>query len=206
MWIVLEAEPGAGLILGLKGPASREELAARIAENTLEDALEFIPVKQGDVFFIPPGTIHAIGKGLVIAEIQQNSNTTYRLYDYGRRDKNGSLRPLHIEKGLAAAILSPSAAVYSLPRKESLPGGTRHELASCPYFEVFRLTVESEISLPVTEDSFLHLLVTDGELTLSDSANSLKVKKGDSIFVPAGEDALTITGQGELIATTLPEE
>ena len=105
MWMVLEAEPGAALYYGFARAVSRDEIEKSLAENTLIDLLRRVPVQQGDVFYIPPGTVHAIGAGMVIAEIQQSSNVTYRLYDYGRLGADGKPRPLHVERSLA--VLKP---------------------------------------------------------------------------------------------------
>ena len=110
MWYVAEAEEGAGLYVGFNRDVSEAEFRALIAENRLQEVLNFIPVKVGDWFFIEAGTVHAIGKGVVIAEIQQNSNLTYRLYDYDRTDKNGNRRPLHVEQALRVVNFKSSAA------------------------------------------------------------------------------------------------
>ena len=109
MWMVLEAEPGAALYYGFARAVSRDEIEKSLAENTLIDLLRRVPVQPGDVFYIPPGTVHAIGAGMVIAEIQQSSNVTYRLYDYDRTGKDGKKRELHIDKALAVANLRSSA-------------------------------------------------------------------------------------------------
>ena len=105
MWYIVEAEKGAGIYLGFKKDVTQEEYETAIKENTLTDLLNFFEVKAGDCYFIPSGTIHAIATGCLICEIQQNSNLTYRVYDYGRRDKNGNLRELHVEKALKVTDL-----------------------------------------------------------------------------------------------------
>ena len=107
MWYVADCTPGACLYYGLQREISREELKARIAECTLPEVLNRVPVRKGDVFFLSAGTLHAIGKGILVAEIQQNSNITYRVYDYGRVGADGRPRPLHIEKALQVARLEP---------------------------------------------------------------------------------------------------
>ena len=120
MWYVLDAEEGAFLYYGFKREITREEFARRIEENTLLEVLNAVPVKKGDVLFIESGTLHAIGKGILIAEIQQNSNVTYRVYDYGRVGKDGKKRDLHIEKALAV-----TSRVPIIPWTETLPTGCR---------------------------------------------------------------------------------
>ena len=108
MWYIMECEEGAYLYYGFKHEISKDELEKRIADNTLTEVLNKVEVKKGDVFFIPSGTIHAICSGIIICEIQQNSNTTYRVYDYGRRDAQGNLRQLHIKQAVDVAQLTPS--------------------------------------------------------------------------------------------------
>ena len=103
MWYIVDCEEGAYIYYGVKQEITKDELADRIKNNTLTDVLNKVPVKRGDVFFIPAGTIHAICAGILICEIQQNSNTTYRIYDYDRRDANGNPRQIHVEKAQATA-------------------------------------------------------------------------------------------------------
>ena len=107
MWYVVDAEDGAGLYMGLERECGKDEFAAAVADGSVESLLSFKKVRQGDVYFIPSGTIHAIGAGVVIFEIQQNSTLTYRLYDYMRRDKDGNLRELHVDKAMKVSLLEP---------------------------------------------------------------------------------------------------
>ena len=123
MWVVLAAEPGAFLYYGFDHEITKEEFARRIRENTLTEVLHAAPVQKGDVFFIPSGTLHAICKGIVIAEVQQNSNVTYRVYDYGRVGADGKPRALHIEQALAVTDLRPAPALDFAPH-----------LGQCAYF------------------------------------------------------------------------
>lgn len=149
MWYVLDAEPGACLVFGLDRSTSAETLRAGLAEGTFESLLKRFPVRRGDVFYIPSGTIHAIGSGIVLAEVQQNSNLTYRLYDYGRVGKDGRPRELHVDKALAVADLSGAR-----PQRQPLralryrPGFAEEELCACPYFQVWLCRVDAG------EDSF----------------------------------------------------
>ena len=117
MWFILDCEPNSYLYYGFSHKISREEFARRIADGTCEEVVQKVPVKKGDVFFIPPGTLHAIGPGILLAEVQQNSNVTYRIYDYGRLDTDGKPRQLHVEKALEVTNLSPAAnpAPISIP-------------------------------------------------------------------------------------------
>ena len=154
MWYVLDAEPGAFLYHGFAHEITREEIARRIQENTLTEVLNAVPVKKGDVFFIPAGTLHSICKGIVIAEVQQNSNVTYRVYDYGRVGADGKPRALHIEQALAVTELCPPKALDF--------GG---HLAQCGYFTVDAITGDYEGIADGT--SFVSLLITEGGGTLS---------------------------------------
>lgn len=193
MWYILDCEEGAALYYGFKEDTTREAYESAIKEGRLTDILNRVPVKRGDVFFIPAGTVHAIGAGILICEIQQNSNTTYRVYDYNRRDKDGNLRPLHVEKALAVSDLRRSPA---LPE---IPDGADVLLAACGYFEVRRLRFAGDGSVPATAGSFTALTVTEGEGTLSDGESVLSFRKGDTLFIPAQETSFAVTGACEMI-------
>ena len=193
MWYVLDCDEGAALYYGFTRDVTREEYENAIKDGKLTDILNRVDVKRGDVFFIPAGTVHAIGAGILICEIQQNSNTTYRVYDYNRRDKNGNLSPLHVEKALAVSDLKKSPA---LP---AIPDGADVLLAECGYFEVRRLRFAGDGSVPATAGSFTALTVTEGEGTLSDGESILSFRKGDTLFIPAQENSFAVTGACEMI-------
>ena len=193
MWYILDCEEGAALYYGFKEDTTREAYESAIKEGRLTEILNRVPVKRGDVFFIPAGTVHAIGAGILICEIQQNSNTTYRVYDYNRRDKNGNLRPLHVEKALAVSDLRKSPA---LPE---IPDGTDVLMAECGYFEVRRLRFAGDGSVPATAGSFTALTVTEGEGTLSDGESILSFRKGDTLFIPAQNASFAVKGNCEMI-------
>ena len=193
MWVVLSAEPGATLVYGFTRQVTPDELRQRIRAGTLEEVLRFLPVKAGDVILVEAGTVHAIGRGILVAEIQENSNLTYRLYDYNRRDKTGALRPLHVEKALRVARLGPAA----LPETA---GDDPGDLGGCEYFHVRRLSPENgEITLPGREDSFAVLLCTGGCGRLKSAADVLSLEKGGCAFVPAGAGELVLSGPGEFL-------
>ena len=193
MWYILDCEEGAALYYGFREDTTREEYESAIREGRLTDILNRVPVKRGDVFFIPAGTVHAIGAGILICEIQQNSNTTYRVYDYNRRDKDGNLRPLHVEKALAVSDLKKSPALPAIPDGEDVL------LAACGYFEVRRLRFGGNGTVTATPESFTALTVTAGEGTLSDGENTLSFRKGDTLFIPAQQASFTVTGACEMI-------
>ena len=193
MWYILDCEEGAALYYGFREDTTREEYESAIREGRLTDILNCVPVKRGDVFFIPAGTVHAIGAGILICEIQQNSNTTYRVYDYNRRDKDGNLRPLHVEKALAVSDLKKSPALPAIPEGEDVL------LSECGYFEVRRLRFGGSGTVTATPESFTALTVTEGEGILSDGETALSFRKGDTLFIPAQQASFTVTGSCEMI-------
>ena len=193
MWYILDCDEGAALYYGFAQDTTREEYEAAIREGRLTDLLNRVPVKRGDVFFIPTGTVHAIGAGILICEIQQNSNTTYRVYDYDRRDKSGNLRPLHIEKALAVSYLNKSPA---LP---PIPDGDDVLLAACSYFEARRLRFSGEGTVAVNGESFTSLTVTEGQGALLHDGGRLDFTKGDTLFIPAQEKIFAVNGNCEMI-------
>lgn len=205
MWYVVDCEPGAGLLYGFKHEISKEEFRRRIEDNTLLEVTNRVEVHPGDVFFIEAGTLHAIGEGILIAEIQQNSNTTYRVYDYGRVGADGKPRQLHIEKAIDVTRLAPATRPCGRPqaKPEAFDGGSVLPLASCDYFTVKEMEVTSHAALMADEKSFHSLLLLDGSLTLSMGGEKLEMKKGVSVFVPAGSGDYTLTGKGRLILTTV---
>ena len=193
MWYILDCEEGACLYYGFARDVSREEYETAIKNGELCSILNRVRVKKGDVFFIPAGTVHAIGAGIVICEIQQNSNTTYRVFDYNRRDKNGNLRPLHIEKALEVSDLKRS------PELCDTPDGDDVLLSECDYFEVRRLRISGERELILDRTSFVSLIVTEGEGRLAYGSGELSLMKGDSIFLPAQDSKMTVYGNLEII-------
>ena len=190
MWYVIDSEPGAGLYVGFREDVSREEVERRITDNSILDILNFCPSKPGDVYFIPAGTVHAIGAGNLICEIQQNSNCTYRLYDYDRRDKYGNPRELHLRKALDVMDYKKYQAA-ELQRTDGI--------IQCKYFEVHIVDVDGEKRIQITDDSFYAVtcIKGGGNLTLCDTRAS--IHPGDSVFVPAMDQVLYIRGKLSLI-------
>ncbi len=200
MWYVLDAEPGAFLYYGFSREISKEEFAERIKNNTLLEVLNAVPVKKGDVLFIESGTLHAIGKGILIAEIQQNSNVTYRIYDYGRVGADGKLRDLHIEKALDVTNRIPL-----VKSGENYP-----HVADCDYFTVDKLNLDGKLTYrtqgTVDETSFLSILILDGTGTIFCKGEKVDYKKGDSIFLPANSGDWQIEGTCDALLTTIREK
>ena len=204
MWYVMDCEPGAYLYFGVNREVTREEFAQRIADNTVLEVLNKVDVHPGDVFFIQSGTIHAIGAGILICEIQQNSNCTYRVYDYDRRDADGKPRELHVEKALEVSRFTPSPRQETVAGEETVPGGKKRPLAACNYFATQRLTVDTAMELEVGEDSFASLIVLTGSGTAAGPENQVSFVPGDSLFVPAGTGKVTLTGPCTVVKTTVP--
>ncbi len=200
MWYVLDAEEGAFIYYGFKEEISEAEFEQLIRDNRLTEALQAVSVKTGDAFFIEAGTIHAIGEGILIAEIQQNSNLTYRVFDYGRLGADGQPRKLHIEQALAVTRREP--AENHCLRK----GG----IADCDLFTVALLELNKKSQalkrLYVGEDSFLSILVLDGEGRLCLGAQEQPFMKGDSFFIEAGSGEMLLQGQGRFVLTSIREE
>lgn len=205
MWYVVENEPGASLYYGFREPISKAEFRQRIENNTLLDVLNKVEVHPGDVYFIDSGTLHAIGAGIVIAEIQQNSNTTYRIYDYGRLGTDGKPRDLHIAKALDVTKLErPQRTAEPQGKPEKTGDCIRTLLASCEYFSVYRMQLSGKVQMDADSTSFHSLLCLSGDAVLSyEGRELLAFGKGDSIFVPAGMGAYRIKGNCELLWTKI---
>jgi mannose-6-phosphate isomerase len=202
MWYVLDCEENASLYFGVNREISKEEFHARIENNTILEVLNKVPVNKGDLFFIEPGTIHAIGAGIIICEIQQNSNTTYRVYDYDRKDANGHTRELHVDKAMDVCTLMPSYN-RSKGREEYFDGYTKRRLASCSYFTTQLFRVSTCCTLQITEDSFNSVVFTQGKGTIASDQTLFDFEKGESYFVPAGQGSVTVSGDCEFILTTV---
>ncbi len=205
MWYVVDAKPGASLVFGLSREVTRERLRTRIEEGKLERYLARVPVKKNDVFYIPAGTIHAIGRGILIAEIQESSNLTYRLYDYCRLDKDGNPRPLHVDKALEVSHLKADQDPRQPMRiLRYTPGCARELLSSCRYFSVERWIVKSEegVTFPALQESWRNILCLRGNGSITSvGGDILEINKGDSVFVPACQENLSIMGEMEFLVT-----
>lgn len=200
MWYVLRAEPGATLVYGFAHNVTPELVRRAVKEDRLLPHLQMVPVHAGDVFLIEPGTIHAIGGGVLLAEVQESSNVTYRVYDYGRRDKKGQLRPLHIDKALSVMNFSAAHAVRQQQRIiQYTPGMARELLARCRYFQVERMRTSQRCLLPTTEETFLALLVLSGQGKIKTEGKELQVRAGCTVFIPACCGAISIQGDLELL-------
>lgn len=197
MWYIVDCDEGSCLYYGFKKEIDKNEFSQRIENNTLIEVLNEVPVKKGDVFFIEAGTLHAIGKGIVIAEIQQNSNVTYRIYDYDRIGLDGKKRELHVKQALDVTCRTPvNKRAFSNPH-----------IAECDYFTVDHYDLSKDTLQTLTgyvnNDSFTSILVLDGNAKIYDDTDELVISKGDSIFLPAGSGSYTISGSCEYLLTTV---
>lgn len=206
MWYVLDAKKGSKLVYGLKQSLTEDEIREKIEEGTLEKYLQKVPVDKDDVFFIEAGTIHAIGAGALIAEIQENSNLTYRLYDYDRVDKNGNKRELHIDKAIDVTNLEKGTRPRQSMRVLKYKKGCATELLGrCKYFEVYRMLINTERTRKYVEYisdnmSFRVLLCVSGCGTIMmNDGDVITFFKGDCVFVPADSCEFKLHGRGQIL-------
>ncbi|WP_106766641.1 type I phosphomannose isomerase catalytic subunit [Paenibacillus faecalis] len=202
MWYVLDAKPDAKIIYGLKEDVTREVLKKALEDGTVMDTLQTVPVKAGDSFYIPAGTVHALCAGVVVAEIQQNSDTTYRIYDYNRPGLDGKPRELHIEDSLNVTAYEGSGAT-TMSTDHAVPGQWL-ELARSPYFIVEKGIVEGPWSLKTTDDSFTILVICDGEGTIKWDEGSQTFSSGQCFLLPASLGSYTLEGNSTVLRSYLP--
>lgn len=190
MWYVIDADQDSYVYLGLKENLSRIEIEQAIAENALGEAMHAVSVKKGDCFYIPAGLFHAIGKGCLIYEVQQNSNTTYRLYDWGRKDKNGKARELHVEAALQVRLENQ---IYLNLAKSQIVEETQNickiQRLSCPYFTFSELNLAGSYPL-VAKSLFSLYFVLEGSLRVQSEQQSYEMSKGTSFLIPASLDGV----------------
>ena len=197
MWYILDCDENSYLYYGFQRKVSKEEFKQAIENGTLEQILNKIKVKKGDVFFIEAKTIHAIGKGITIAEIQQNSNVTYRVYDYNRVGADGKKRELHIDKAIEVTNTDFIGKKYHFGS----------HMVSCDVFDVGVISVIGEKILLCADDSSFHsLIITDGKGKISCNGEEMDIRKGDSIFVPANTGEYTVSGSVTMIKTSIPAQ
>ena len=198
MWYVVDCKQDAKLLYGFSHEISKEEFAQRIKNNTLDEVVNYVNVNKGDVFFITAGTLHAIGKGILIAEVQQNSNTTYRVSDYGRLGADGKPRELHIEKAKEVTLTVPPAHPYgNIGNSREVGGSKIRELAKCDKFTAEHISLNGELEV-FNEDSFVSLVVLEGSATILWDSDKANLAKGTSVFVPAGL-AVKLCGEADIL-------
>jgi mannose-6-phosphate isomerase len=197
MWYVLHAEPGARLVYGLSRVCTMAEVRQAIAQSRLEELLFTFEARRGDVIFVPAGVVHAIGGGIALYELQEYSDVTYRLYDYGRRQADGSLRELHVDKGLAVMRYEAAKAARATPVALGMAGGdgSRRVLVASRYFVVEELRFSGQVH-ELVDGSTCHILsVLDGACDVrAHGHEEVRLGRGDTIVVPACLGAYTLSG------------
>lgn len=195
MWYIVQADAGAGIYCGFRRDTGREEFLRRVADGTVEELLNFIPVKAGDCYLIKAGTVHAIGAGCVICEVQQSSNVTYRVYDYNRLGADGKPRQLHVEKAVRVINFAKFKDETGSGAPEQVAGGTLRRLTACSYFSCRELALDGTYT-ECNDCSFTAVNVLSGE----GRADGTPFRAGDSFFVPCGE-AFSLEGNARIILT-----
>ncbi|MBR5067678.1 MAG: cupin domain-containing protein, partial [Lachnospiraceae bacterium] len=209
VWYVVDCEPDSYLYCGFNRDVSREEVLQRIEDDSILEVLNKIPVQKGDVYFIKAGTVHAIGAGIVICEIQQSSNCTYRLYDFKRKDKFGDYRELHIDKALDVLNFSKYCPEKIDEGIVDGDGFKKRIISQCKYFECTLIDVDSSARILGVEESFTSFLILEGEGKISVSSitdpdqiiEEISFKAGDSFFAPKSTDIFVVSGSCKLIMT-----
>ncbi|WNQ10356.1 class I mannose-6-phosphate isomerase [Paenibacillus aurantius] len=202
MWYILNAKPGARILYGLKPGVTRESLEEAIQGGRIMDSLQEVPVKAGDSFYIPAGTVHALCAGVLAAEIQQNSDTTYRLYDYDRPGLDGKPRELHIEDSLNVIAYEGAGATRMTTELEE--PNRWLTLAQSPYFVVEKGRVEQSWALQTSPESFVIHIVCEGAGQLVWTDGSLDLKPGDAFLLPAGLGSYSLEGEVTVLRSYLP--
>ena len=201
MWHIVEAEPGAKLVFGLADGVTPEDFAVAVRAGKTQSALKQIEVHAGETYFIPAGLVHAIGGGILLAEVQQNCDLTYRVYDFDRLDKNGKPRELHTEKAIECVKCFSNEAIDAIRYECGSKDG--ETLADCRYFKVKRLEICDEGHVLVTEESFVHLLCISGGGKLICEDKEYEICRGDSYFLPAGLGDLLLEGNMTVILSRI---
>jgi mannose-6-phosphate isomerase len=195
MWYVMQADKDAWLIVGFKEKSSPEAFLQNVKEKTLLDILDTKKVQKGDVFFLDTGTIHAIGAGIVIAEIQQTSDITYRIYDFDRVDAQGNKRELHLDLALEAINYETVEAQKQYSKSENVS----NEMVHCQYFTTNLIPLNGEMEVSKTQDSFTVYMCVDGNFQLHFNDEIFNYQKGDTVLIPAFLTDFQLTGNASLL-------
>jgi mannose-6-phosphate isomerase len=199
MWYVMQADDNARLVVGFKDKTNKKDYQEHIENKTLVTILNETPVKKGDAFFLETGTVHAIGAGVLIAEIQQTSDITYRLYDWDRVDASGMSRELHTDLALDAINFEPTNTKlnYDVAKNKSV------NLVECPFFKTNILQISERYNWKKTKESFTVLMCTEGSFTINMLHFQSEFKKGDTVLIPAIIDSFEIIGEATLLEITI---
>ncbi|WP_298480889.1 type I phosphomannose isomerase catalytic subunit [uncultured Maribacter sp.] len=202
MWYVMDADKDANLIVGFNKDVTKEEYSKSLEDNTLLDLLNYEDVKEGDTFFINTGKIHAIGAGVLLAEIQQTSDVTYRVFDFNRKDKNGDLRELHTELALDAMDYKKKDDFkVNYPTEDN----QINTMVECPYFKTNFIEISEDLIQEVTQrDSFTIYMCVGGQAEIRTESGSAEIKKGETVLVPANANIITLSGaSAKLLEVTI---
>ncbi len=199
MWYVMQADEKARLIVGFKEDSNQADYLKHVENKTLLSLLNEVPVKKGDVFFLETGTIHAIGAGIVLAEIQQTSDVTYRIYDWDRVDAHGNARELHTELALDAINYktTPAQKEYSAPENQ------RTTVVKCPYFTTRVIPLNGQVPFAKTSDSFTVFMCTKGSFELIVQNEKFTYQTGDTILIPAVLTSFLLKGKATVLEITV---
>ncbi len=202
MWYIVDAEEGAEIICGLCDGVSREDFAKAVKKNDYSSVLRRVKVKRGESYFIPAGLAHAIGGGILIAEIQQNSDLTYRIYDYDRVGADGKKRQLHVTQALD--VVRPFTKEETNAVRYAR--GTANDcecLANAEYFSVFRIKLDGERSFTADKKSFHCLLAVDGNATIISAGKEYSITRGECVYIPANMGEYTLRGSATVLLSTI---
>lgn len=202
MWYIMDADPKAELIVGFNKDVTKEEYAESIDNDTLLDLLNYEQVKEGDTFFINTGKIHAIGAGVMLAEIQQTSDVTYRVFDFNRKDKEGNLRELHTELALDAVDYKKKDD-FKVSYSQDL--NKVSEMVDCPYFKTNFIQLTENLELDITKrDSFTIFMCVGGEVVIKTSEGEVLIKNGETALLPAITKNISLQSKGaKLLEVTI---
>jgi mannose-6-phosphate isomerase len=202
MWYIMDAEKDANLIVGFNQPVSREQYVQSLENNTLLDYMNYEKVQSGDTFFINTGKIHAIGAGVLLAEIQQTSDVTYRVFDFNRRDKEGNLRELHTEMALDAIDFDQKDDFKVLYEKNK---DRINPMVACPYFNTNFLHLQNDLKQDTSHrDSFTIYMCVEGEARIANEHGETTIRKGETVLLPASSNSIALKTNGcKLLEITL---
>lgn len=197
MWYVLHAEPEASLIIGFTKKCTKKQYLEALEKGEVETLLQKVPVQAGDVFFIPAGLVHAIGRGVMVAEIQESSDVTYRIYDYKRTDDKGNERELHTAEALD--VINFSASKNPKTPYALTTNADPQLLVSCEYFATNIMELDKPRRMQnVPDGTFLVYICLEGSMEISGGTSNVQVKKGETVLIPAGMDVATFIPEGKV--------
>ena len=195
MWYIMQADADARIIVGFKEDSSKEEYLKHLEDKTLVSILDDVKAKAGDVFFLETGTVHAIGAGLVVAEIQQTSDITYRLYDFDRKDANGNTRELHVDLALDAINYNK----VDTQKKYETKANTSNVVVDCPYFTTNFIPLEDKVAVSKSGETFTVYMCIDGSFEIEFDGFKHSYIKGDTVLVPAEVNAFILNGKASIL-------